>query len=221
MNAFDLAVLIVLALSGALAFFRGFVHEGLSIAAWIGAIAAALFGLPLVQPFAREQIGVEWIADAAASFAIFLVVLVILSILTRMAAKSIQESALNGLDRTLGFLYGILRGGVIMAAVMISIDWLYEKDNRPAWVGEAKSAPIFDAGADIIRNLLPESFKSAEETAKGTAETVKEAIEAKEMLDRLTQPKAASSPEKDKPEGGYSEKERQRLDQLFESTTDE
>ena len=73
MNALDIIVIAVIALSALFAFARGFVKEALSIGAWLGAGLVTLYGLPLVRPFVRQYIGTPLAADAAAGSALFIV----------------------------------------------------------------------------------------------------------------------------------------------------
>src|SRR5260221_1160500 len=81
-NALDIIVIAVIALSALFAFARGFVKESLSIAACVGAGLITLYGLPLVRPFARKYISTPLLADGAAGFTLFVVSLIILSLLT-------------------------------------------------------------------------------------------------------------------------------------------
>lgn len=222
MNAFDLLALAVLLISGLIAFFRGIVHEALSIAAWIGAALATMSLLPVIQPFMREQIANEWLADGAAGLLVFVVTLIVLSILTRVASKSIQDSAMGGLDRSLGFVFGLVRGAVIVGAAMFIVDFVYkDKDSRPDWIANARSVPVFDYTADMLRAISPTDIEDVEAEAQKAAEQIEDTMKAKEMFDALTQPKPAADPDGQDPDGGYSDSERKRLDQLFESTTDE
>ena len=110
----DIAIGVVLLISGLLAFVRGFVHEVLAVGAWIGAIVVAVFGFPYHRPYARDLIPHELVADAAAGAAIFVVALVVLSLLTRALSDRVKDSALNALDRSLGFVFGLLRGAVLV-----------------------------------------------------------------------------------------------------------
>src|SRR3546814_1784911 len=50
-NLADLIVIVVLLVSGVFAFVRGFVHEVLAIASWVGAAFVTLYAYPLVQPW--------------------------------------------------------------------------------------------------------------------------------------------------------------------------
>lgn len=240
-NVLDMVVLAVLILSALLAFFRGFVHEVLSIAAWVGAALAALYGLPLVRPKAHELISIPVVADAAAAIAIFLVVLLILSIITRALTKQVQDSTLNSLDRSLGFLFGLLRGAVVLSLAYVVMSWaIPDPEARPDWIRTARSAPLMASGGDMLRSLMPSSLLSEEERAKATAAEVQEkatqAIELKESYDRLTQPRptgapqtpttspssggvSASSPAENAPadDPAYDDSTRQGLDRLIQT----
>ncbi len=218
-NGLDLAVGIILLVSALLAFMRGFVHEVLSIAAWVGAVLASFQGLRFARPFARQIIPIDWAADSTAAVLIFLVVLLVLSVLTNAVARSIQKSALNNLDRSLGFVFGLARALVILAVGLIITDWLTNSE-RPRWVAQAKTLPILEMSADGLKALLPPTFMAAGMTAKDGVTSVNRAIDAKQTLDRLTQP-VPQGPTVDrdnaKPDSGYQDKDRRDLERLIQT----
>ncbi len=234
-NAFDLVVIAVLLISAVIAFFRGFVHEVLAIAAWAGAALAALHGLPYVQPVAREHIPLTWAADAAAAAAIFLVVLLVLALITRSVSKRVQDSALGALDRSLGFVFGVARGAFVVAVGFIVVAWLWpEPDERPGWIREARSLPLVEDGATLVRTLVPESLEGETQRAGAAAreaeDKARQALELKKTYDRLTQPTPSSAPAPGAAPGpapapapaperepGYDTAPRQDLNRLIES----
>ena len=63
-NLTDAVVVLVILISGLLAFFRGLVHEVLAVISWIGAALATIYGFPYARPYATELITVPLIADA-------------------------------------------------------------------------------------------------------------------------------------------------------------
>jgi membrane protein required for colicin V production len=220
-NGLDLAVGIVLLISALLAFMRGFVHEVLSIAAWVGAVLAAVHGLPFARPFARSIISIDWVADSAAAVLIFLVVLLVLSIITNAIARSIQKSALNNLDRSLGFVFGLARALVILGVGLIIADWLTAAE-RPIWMKRAKTLPIIELTAEGLKAILPPTFMAGGDAAKDGAAKINKAIEvketAKETLDRLTAPTPQGpAAETAKPESGYQDKERRDMERLIQT----
>jgi membrane protein required for colicin V production len=217
-NGLDLAVGIVLLVSALLAFMRGFVHEVLSIVAWVGAVLAAIYGLVFVRPFARGIIPIDWAADAAAAVVIFLLVLLALSILTNAVARSIQKSALNNLDRSLGFVFGLARALVILGTGLIITDWL-TNSGRPQWMARAKTLPVIELASDGLKAILPETFMAGEHAAKDGAAKIEKVIDAKETLERLTRPTPQSADKTGKDEG-YADKDRQSLDSLIDRTNE-
>ena len=137
----DLAIIGILLVSAVLAFARGFVHEVLSMGAWVGAAFAVIFGLPLVRPFARSVISLPLLADFAAGGVIFILALLVLSLATRAIARQVQGSALNAVDRSLGFVFGLLRGAVLVCLAYIPLAWLMSPGEQPTWIREARALP--------------------------------------------------------------------------------
>ena len=224
-NGLDLAVGVVLLISALLAFIRGFVHEVLSVAAWAGALAAATYGLPYARPFAHSLIPFGWAADAAAAVVIFLAVLLVLAMLSHAIAARIQKSALNNLDRSLGFVFGLARAVLILGVGLIVVDWLTDRD-RPIWVRTAKTLPIIESAATGIKALVPPSFMAPSDLAKDAlkkANAVTDAKEAaKKTFDRLAAPAVGEKGGKDKggdTETSYQKNERQDMEHLLQSTT--
>ncbi len=217
-NGLDLAVGAILLVSALIAFIRGFVHEVLSIAAWVGAVAAVIYGFPFIQPHARSLISLNWAADATAAVAIFLIVLLILSIATHAVAHAIQKSALNNLDRSLGFVFGIARAIVILAVGLIITDWLTERE-RPRWIQTAKTLPAIEIAAEGLISVLPPSFMPP--TSRPAASVkADEAVKTAKTLQLLNRPAAASneSDAKEKTsEVGYQSQERRDIERLMES----
>jgi membrane protein required for colicin V production len=201
-NGLDLTVGLILLISALLAFWRGFVQETLSIGAWAGAGFGALYGVRFVQPFFRSFIPLDWAADAAAVVALFLAILFVLSLLTTMISRTVQRSALNPLDRSLGFLFGLLRGAVIVCVAMIIAQWLMKPDNRPDWIRTAKTLPALEGGADFLKSLVPRSFQRAEDTAKDAATKIDQAADMKRTFDRLTTPSPAGGESRGEKEAG-------------------
>src|SRR5690625_1904959 len=154
-NFTDLIILAVLLLSALLAFSRGFVHELLGVGAWIGAIIATLWLFAPAQEVARDLIAIELLGDIAAGVAIFLVALILLSIISRMIGRRVRESSLGFLDRTLGVLFGLLRGGLLRRLLWLGGCWLMPEDQQPEWLTNAQVLPVVEGGAGLLRDLIP------------------------------------------------------------------
>ena len=199
MNALDIAVIAVILLSGLFAFARGFVKEVLSVGAWVGAGFAALYGLPYATPVAARFLPAGAVAEAAAGLAVCVVALVALSILTSAIARRVKESALSAVDRTLGLIFGLVRGVVVVCLAYIALSWVWPADKpqpQPQWIAGARTLPLLANGAERLRALLPAQYREkAQATVNETrraAEQLKEATGAMGALSRPRAPETSS-----------------------------
>jgi len=155
----DLAVLGVLAISALLAFMRGLVREVLGIGAWIGAVAAAIEGLPLARSFVGNWVGKpEWI-DPVSFLVVFLVSLIFLSLIARVIGRSVRGSALGGVDRTLGLVFGLVRGAALVILAYIMGGMVVSVDHWPDAVRDARCLDQAFAGAKWVVRQLPDDYR--------------------------------------------------------------
>ena len=67
-----------------------------------------------------------------------------MSVFTVRISDKILDSRVGALDRTLGFLFGLTRGLIIVAVAYIFFDWLVPKQ-QPTWIANAKSRVVLQA----------------------------------------------------------------------------
>jgi membrane protein required for colicin V production len=158
-NITDIAVALVILFSGVFAFFRGFVHEILAVVSWIGAAVATLIGFPFALPQVQKVIAIPLVAELTTGILLFLIVLVLLSIATRILARKVQGSALGPLDRSLGLLFGFLRGAVLVCVAWLVLVWVLPREDHPGWLAQARSLPLVERGGALLVGLLPERFR--------------------------------------------------------------
>ncbi|MGE0224714.1 MAG: CvpA family protein [Acetobacteraceae bacterium] len=155
----DLVVLGILVVSAALAFMRGLVREVLGIGAWVGAVVIAIKGLPYVRPLARDWLSEPAWIDPVAFTAVFLVSLIILSLLARMIGQTVRGSALGGVDRSLGLLFGLARGAALVILAYILGGMAVAVEQWPDPVLEARLlTPTFEGAKWAVRQL-PDDFR--------------------------------------------------------------
>lgn len=224
MNWLDFGVIGVIVLSAVFAFARGFVREALSIIAWVGATAITLYGFNWAYAHAEPYIHNPLLSQVAAGFGLFVGSLVILTMLTGTLARLVQATGLTPIDRTLGFIFGLARGALLVCLAYLLLDLTVPQQNdRPPWIRDAKSTPYLHEGADVLKGFLPESFiklKTADDAIKALAPSLEgkptaaeEAESAKRALSKPSPPAAA------KPEAapGYPQRERQQLDRVIQN----
>ena len=155
MNLVDLAVLAVLALSALAGLARGLVREVLSLAAWVGAGWIAFRYAPAALPSVREYVTDANFAAAIAYGVVFVVALIVLSVAASVVSRAVRLSALGGLDRTLGVVFGLARGVVIVVAAYVVGGMLMPPEGWPLRVQEARSLPFVYAGAAWAAERVP------------------------------------------------------------------
>jgi membrane protein required for colicin V production len=168
----DLVVVAVLAVSGLLAFMRGFVRELLGLAAWIGAIAAAVRGLPLLRPRLAEWMHASPWIDPVGFVAIFLVSLIILLLVARVIGRMVRDSPLGGLDRTLGLVFGLVRGAALVIIAYIGVGMVVPVNQWPQPVQQARLLwPAFMGARWTIRQLPSDYRPRLDAPSPGRATT--------------------------------------------------
>ncbi len=223
-NPTDVAVLVILILSALLAFARGFVREVLSVVAWIGAAAAAWYAYPHLQPLVQAYVNSETVSVAIAAGGTFFVALVVLSLLAGRISRAVKGSALSTVDRSLGFLFGLARGGVLVCLGYLLLTMVYPNpSDHPDWIREARTMPVIQDGAERLRRLVPDRDQTeAQRQAAAFSDEARRraAREAEEeALRRLSTPvphPARASVTAGEP--GYKQQERSGLERLIETS---
>lgn len=159
----DFGAIIIIAVSALLAFSRGMVREGMAIAGWIAAAILAFIFADTAQPLVRQ---IPYLGDILgdscellilASFAvIFAIALLIVSIFTPLLSTIVQKSILSGLDKNLGFIFGICRG-LILVITALFVYFTVMPNQKVISIEMSKSATIFQYYADDFENQNPET----------------------------------------------------------------
>ena len=152
----DILLLVVMLISGLLAMIRGFMREILSIGAWIIAALVTLYGYSRALPIAKGYFNSDMVAAGATVGSIFLLTLLIVSVITVRISDMILDSRVGALDRTLGFLFGLGRGLIIVVIAFLFFAWLVPDRSQPGWVRDAKSRVVLQSTGQWLISMLPE-----------------------------------------------------------------
>ncbi|MEM7669067.1 MAG: CvpA family protein [Pseudomonadota bacterium] len=158
----DGGVAVVVILSGILAYSRGLTRELFAIGGWILAAALAFYLTPKVEPLIREVpvIG-GFLSDSCvlSTIAAFTVIvagaLLILSVFTPVFSSAVLDSVLGPIDRTLGFVFGIARGILLIAVAYMIYTSLSGGAEEWAPLANAESRVFFDEVVAKINSVLP------------------------------------------------------------------
>lgn len=121
MNAIDIIILGILLISTAISFMRGFVREVLSLLAWIAAMWIAVAFSPQVSVLIDDQIANESIRLVVAFLGLFIATLIVASLTNTLLGQLVKKTGLSGTDRMVGLIFGLARGGVIVAVIVLVV----------------------------------------------------------------------------------------------------
>jgi membrane protein required for colicin V production len=156
----DIVVLCVLAISALLAFMRGFVREILGIGAWVGAVIVAVWGFGYARP--RFEVWLAGSPDLVTPLtlgSLFVLTLIVLIAVSHWIGAAVRGSMLGGLDRTLGLLFGLVRGVALVVFAYIAAGIVIPVDRWPPQVLDARAMPLAYAGANWTVARLPPEYR--------------------------------------------------------------
>ena len=149
----DVILIVIMLISGFLAMVRGFTREVLSIFSWAVAAVAALYLSPKYSSLLAPYIDNPSVAQIVFAAGVFIVTLIVVSLITFRISDRVLDSRVGALDRTMGFIFGLARGFLLVAIVFILFSALAR--DQPTWITEAKSYPILKQTQVAIESLMP------------------------------------------------------------------
>jgi membrane protein required for colicin V production len=154
----DIILIGVMLISALLAMIRGFIREILSIAAWVIAALVTLYSFSKLLPVAKTYFNNDIVAYAIVLGGTFLGTLLVVSVITVRFSDMVLDSRIGALDRTMGFLFGLARGLIIVVVAFLFFAWLVPDRSQPEWIRSAKSRVVLQGTGDWLMSMLPEDL---------------------------------------------------------------
>lgn len=158
---FDVVVIIIILLSSVFAFIRGFLKEFFSLAGWLGAAAITFIAYPHAVQLIDGMFKSSKVVNIVAIVLVFLAVLMVIAIINAMILDNLREMRMGIVDRSLGLLFGLLRGIIIASIIHFAVVILHENDEGPEWLTQGETYQITVIGANVIKDLA-EKFKDVD-----------------------------------------------------------
>jgi membrane protein required for colicin V production len=217
----DLLVIGIVVASAAFATLRGFVAETLSIFAWAAAAFATLYFAPSATPLLAGVMSPIF-AQLGAYIFVFLVVLIPLSFASARFSEGVRSSAIGPLDRSLGAVFGVVRGLILLAMCYLLLCLMQPPDKQGPWITQAWTLPVVQDTADVLLSLVPERDSIIFAQGSAASETKRAApnrssAPAAQPKSKPGSRKAAKSHAK-KSEKTYGARQRRELDRLIQAT---
>jgi len=150
---FDVIILVLILISALFAFFRGFSLELLSISVWvISFFGSYTYGKNFVN-FFNKIINNILISTGISYVLAFVVIFIIFSFFIRKFSVYIKNSYVGLIDKSLGFIFGILRGYVIVGLCFFCFDYFYQ-GKKLEFIDNSKIIPVIKITNNEIFRFL-------------------------------------------------------------------
>lgn len=251
-NFVDIGIVVILLISVAVSFYRGLIREVLTIFGVLGGVlAAVMFGAQL-KPYTHQWFGViegkepgklfdlipaNIAADAAAYLMVFVLVFLTLQLASYFLSSSAHAIGLGPIDRTLGVLFGIVRGVFLLGLIYLPFHLILTDDNKKDWFDHSKTIPYIEKVTVWILSYIPTDHPAEDQQHQKDAR--QKLLELDLLGDKRIQPSEEStthdgekndagtspSPARDATkspdaDNGYQKNERRGLDKLITDMKD-
>ena len=148
----DVVILALIALSAILSLFRGFVREAVALATWLVALMVSMAFYEDLAAILSQWISTPSAQKITAFAVLFVCVLLLGAIVNYLAGKLVDKTGLTGTDKMLGIVFGVARGGVIVA-ILVLLAGLTPLPQDPWWQ-DSQFLGYFEEFAMWMRNYL-------------------------------------------------------------------
>lgn len=149
----DYILLAVIMLSALLSLWRGFVREALSLVSWIVALWVAMLFFQKFGNWLADWIETPTVRNGVAFALLFIATVLLGGLVNYLAGQLVAKTGLTGTDRALGVVFGILRG-VVIVAVLVMLAGLTQLPRDPWW-NESLLLAHFQDMAIWLKSFLP------------------------------------------------------------------
>jgi len=153
MSLIDIAIIIIIVVSLLIGLFRGFIREVLSLFSWLAALWVAynyaVQGAALLEPYLDQPP----LRVVAAFAVIFVIALLLISMASYLLYRLFSLTGISGVDRSLGTLFGLIRGVMIVALLILGAAFM-DFTGQPWWK-DSILVNYFSPVTAFIRSLMP------------------------------------------------------------------
>jgi membrane protein required for colicin V production len=155
MNLTDYVIIAAIVISAIAGAARGFLRESIAVLTWLIALFLAWHFTDLVAPHLGGLMAESEVRPWAARVIIVILVLLLGTAIGALLAHYVRLSIFSGMDRLLGFAFGLLRGVVVLGVFVILGQLLRLQDER--WWQHSMLMPYGESVANGLRTLVGEA----------------------------------------------------------------
>jgi membrane protein required for colicin V production len=227
----DIGVILILLISAGVSFFRGLIREVLTIVGALGGGFAALTFGPSVIPLTSKWFGIEegktagklfdvipmeLAAQITAYAGIFVIVFIILQLASHLISSAAQAVGLGPIDRTLGIFFGLARGLLLLGVLYLPFHLILPEDSKKEWFEHSQTMVFVQGTTKWLISFVPQEKSSAEIVDETRNKLNAIDVLGEKRITKEDKDAAAKSDAKPIEPKGYSDKDRQGLENLIE-----
>jgi membrane protein required for colicin V production len=160
MNATDYLVIAAVLISAIVGAMRGFLREAVALVSWLLALFVAWHFADLIEPHLGGLLAGSYVKPWAARIIIVILILLIGAAIGAMLNHFVRLSIFSAMDRFLGFLFGLLRG-VVLLGVFVILAQLLRLDGEKWW-RQSLMIPYGETVANGLRAMVGEARHHSE-----------------------------------------------------------
>ncbi len=153
-NWVDCVVLVVIGLSMATGFVRGLIKESIALSVWITAFWLAFTCSQYVIPWLAPYLHDKTVRSIVAFMLVLFTTLIAGAVLNILIGLVLHRSGLSPIDRLLGMIFGLVRGILIVALIMLVLSITGISDS--ALRQNARLYATFDPLVTWLHSFVPE-----------------------------------------------------------------
>lgn len=223
-NSFDVTMALILGVSGIFAFRRGLVKEITALGTWILSSLFAFAFYPIAKPFFHKHIENAMLADAATALGLFSLAIIVLVPLGDYLGTLVKGPRLGAIDRSLGFVFGLVRGFLIVCLIFLGVTFFFPEDKpeqQPAWLASARVKPALAYGVKAFQGFVPEDAGAMlARKAQDSRDAAQEAAQDARRLEDISTPVPFNHATAEEA-SSYGEKARDTMNELMDGKVPE
>ena len=160
MNWIDYALLLVIAVSTISGLLSGFARVGVGFIAAVFGIFFGFWFYGVAAAYVLDYVSSKPVANLIGFFVIFIGIVILGAVVGRILAKFFKWVGLSWLDRLLGGAFGVVRGALIVAAIM-TVVLACAPSPPPRSMVESKTLPYVVGVSSVLAAMTPHEIKDA------------------------------------------------------------
>jgi len=137
---------------------RGFLREVLSLLAWILAVFLSVSFTPQLSVLLEDQILNDSLRVLISFVSLFVSTLIVASLANFMVSQLVKKTGFSGTDRMIGVIFGLARGGVIVAVIVLVIGFTTVPQEQ--WWRESLLLEHFQTLAIWLKGNFPDDMQT-------------------------------------------------------------